>query len=112
MSAGAAGCNKSNQSLEELDEIAQRIDGDGMTLSLKSKVSESFLKPSKAKNSSDVNDVSLELTLAWRHTHYEANSLEPLEKSFSLIIAASSYSLLPLMQQLEEINSLNSVILI
>jgi hypothetical protein len=70
------------------------------------------LKPSKAKNSSDVNDVSLELTLAWRHKHYEANNLEPLEKSFSLIIAASSYSLLPLMQQLEEINSLNSVILI
>ncbi|KAH8512272.1 hypothetical protein H0E87_009483 [Populus deltoides] len=64
MSAGAAGCNISNQSLEELDEIAQRIDGDRMTLSLKSKVSESFLKPSKAKNSSDVNDVSLELTLA------------------------------------------------
>jgi hypothetical protein len=64
MSAGAAGCNKSNQSLEELDEIAQRIDGDRMTLSLKSKVSESFLKLGKAKNSSDVNDVSLELTLA------------------------------------------------
>jgi hypothetical protein len=64
MSGGAAGCNKSNQSLEELDEIAQRIDGDGMTLSLKSKVSESFLKLGKAKNSSDVNDVSLELTLA------------------------------------------------
>lgn len=64
MSAGAAGCNISNQSLEELDEIAQRIDGDRMTLSLKSKVAESFLRPSKAKNSSDVNDVSLELTLA------------------------------------------------
>jgi hypothetical protein len=64
MSGGAAGCNKSNQSLEELDEIAQRIDGDRMTLSLKSKVSESFLKLGKAKNSSDVNDVSLELTLA------------------------------------------------
>lgn len=63
-SAGAAGCNRSNQSLEELDEIAQRIDGDRMTLSLKSKVSESFLKLGKAKNSSDVNDVSLELTLA------------------------------------------------
>uniref|UniRef100_A0A6N2KXT8 HTH myb-type domain-containing protein n=1 Tax=Salix viminalis TaxID=40686 RepID=A0A6N2KXT8_SALVM len=64
MSAGATGCNASNQSLEELDGIAERIDGDRMSLSQNSKVSESFLRLRKAKNSSDANDVSLELTLA------------------------------------------------
>ncbi|KAF9683362.1 hypothetical protein SADUNF_Sadunf04G0005600 [Salix dunnii] len=64
MSAGATGCNASNQSPEELDGIAERTDGDRMSLSLNSKVSESFLRLRKAKNSSDVNDVSLELTLA------------------------------------------------
>ncbi|CAK7351383.1 unnamed protein product [Dovyalis caffra] len=62
--AGARGCNKSHQSLEDLAEIAERIDGDRMSLSLDSKFSESFLKLRKAKNSSEVNDVSLELTLA------------------------------------------------
>ena len=64
MSAGATGCNASNQSLEELDGIAERTDGDRMSLYLNSKVSESLFRLRKAKNSSDVNDVSLELTLA------------------------------------------------
>lgn len=61
MSAGATGCKKSHQSLEELTEIAQRIDGDRTSSSLNSNVSKPLLKLSKAKNSSDV---SLELTLA------------------------------------------------
>ncbi|XP_061984153.1 protein PHR1-LIKE 3-like [Populus nigra] len=61
MSAGATGCKKSHQSLEELAEIAQRIDGDRTSSSLNSNVSKPLLKLSKAKNSSDV---SLELTLA------------------------------------------------
>jgi hypothetical protein len=62
MSAGATGCKKNQyQSLEELTEIAQRIDGGRTSLSLKSNVSKPLSKLSKAKNSSDV---SLELTLA------------------------------------------------
>ncbi|KAJ6292375.1 hypothetical protein OIU78_024530 [Salix suchowensis] len=40
MPAGATGCSKSHRSLEELTETAQRIDGDRMSLSLNSNVSE------------------------------------------------------------------------
>ncbi|KAJ6769559.1 MYB FAMILY TRANSCRIPTION FACTOR PHL7-LIKE [Salix purpurea] len=64
MPAGATGCPKSHRSLEELTETAQRIDGDRMSLSLNSNVSEPLLKFSEAKNSSGLQDVSLELTLA------------------------------------------------
>ena len=64
MPTGATGCTKSHLSLEELTETAQRIDGDRMSLSLNSNVSEHPLKFSEAKNSSDLHDVSLELTLA------------------------------------------------
>ncbi|KAF9672087.1 hypothetical protein SADUNF_Sadunf11G0004300 [Salix dunnii] len=64
MPAGATGCSKSHRSLEVLTETAKRIDGDRMSLSLNSNVSEPLLKFSEAKNSSDLHDVSLELTLA------------------------------------------------
>ncbi|KAJ6376895.1 hypothetical protein OIU76_025946 [Salix suchowensis] len=64
MPAGATGCTKSHRSLEELTETAQRIDGDRMSLSLNSNVSEPLLKFSEAKNSSGLQDVSLELALA------------------------------------------------
>ncbi|KAJ6416303.1 hypothetical protein OIU84_002200 [Salix udensis] len=49
MPAGATGCTKSHLSLEELTETAQRIDGDRMSLSLNSNVSEPLLKFSEAK---------------------------------------------------------------
>ncbi|KAJ6333813.1 hypothetical protein OIU77_009656 [Salix suchowensis] len=64
MPAGATGCTKSHRSLEELTETAQRIDGDRMSLSLNSNVSEPLLKFREAKNSSGLQDVSLELALA------------------------------------------------
>ncbi|KAF2304926.1 hypothetical protein GH714_000509 [Hevea brasiliensis] len=54
--------DKNRQSLEDLAEIAQRVEGDKMSLLLNSKASESVLKLRKAE-SLGVDDVCLELTL-------------------------------------------------
>ncbi|OAY24574.1 putative Myb family transcription factor At1g14600 [Manihot esculenta] len=54
--------DKNRQSLEDFGEIAQRVEGDKMSLLLNSKASESVLKLRKAE-SLCVKDVCLELTL-------------------------------------------------